>query len=165
MKKNLFITCLILIITVSIVALVASWQKNDIASQNPNLIKCENHIDLNSDMVCDNCAQKLFEKSEIKKVEIASENKDGTITKIAGNMPTKSKVESKVITKEKATSLAVKNDLNLTTSNVVCAYDISINADDFKYQPEEYNNEVNVSISNLDIKINPEKKRAKDADH
>ena len=160
MKKNLFITCLILIITVSVAALVVSWQKDDIASQNPNLIKCENHIDLNLDMVCDNCAKKLFDKSEIKEFEIESENKDGTITKIAGNMPIKSKVESKVITKEKATSLAIKNDLNLTANNIVCAYDLSINADDFKYQPEEYNNEVSVSISNLDIKINPEKKYA-----
>ena len=59
LKKNLFITCLILIITVSAVFLVTSWQRNNDASRNPNLIVCENHIDLDLDMACDKCAKIL----------------------------------------------------------------------------------------------------------
>lgn len=153
MKRNSFIVSLILIFTVGITTLAVGWHKFITASRNPNLIVCENHVDLDFDMACDLCGQNLplTNYVENKEVEILAE--DNTLVKVAGVMPKDAFVSSKEIEKEDAISLARGHINNIKAEDVLAAYDISLNSKDAEYQPKDFGQSVKVNISNLDIKV------------
>lgn len=153
MKRNSFIVSLILIFTVGITTLAVGWHKFITASRNPNLIVCENHVDLDFDMACDLCGQNLplTNYVENKEVEILAE--DNTLVKVAGVMPKDAFVSSKEIEKEDAISLARDHINNIKAEDVLAAYDISLNSKNAEYQPKDFGQSVKVNISNLDIKV------------
>ena len=153
MKRNSFIVSLILIFTVGITTLAVGWHKFITASKNPNLIVCENHVDLDFDMACDLCGQNLplTNYVENKEVEILAE--DNTLVKVAGVMPKDAFVSSKEIEKEDAISLARDHINNIKAEDVLAAYDISLNSKNAEYQPKDFGQSVKVNISNLDIKV------------
>ena len=147
MKKtyNILSKLILLLIIVMCATLIFSsvkWRKDNCV-----------HTDLNADMICDSCKVSLpgnesEEKEEQKTLEATSEN--NTLMNISGNMPSNTKANISDVKKEDAISIA-KQYMDVKDEDIVNAYDISLKANDKKYQPAEHNEVVEVELENAAI--------------
>lgn len=111
------------------------------------------HADLNNDFICDNCNAAIAISDVSLYKEIINENlENGHKVNVRGNMPSDTKLETVVIPQTEAVSLAQKY-LDIKAEDVIAGYDISLNASakNVKYQPGDNNDEVKVTITNLNI--------------
>ena len=151
MSKKVIKTSLILILTMVAVTLASSWHMNNIASSQSKLITCNEHIDTNLDMVSDACSKNLPILGYGKAQTIETTATDGSLVRIDGYMPENSDVVSKKLEKETATKLAKEYIKELQSEDILYAYDISMYAENEKYQPEDKNQSVDVTISKLEL--------------
>ena len=101
MSKNAIKISLILILTVSFLTLALSWHKNNNASESPNLIMSENHINSDLNMDYEESASILSFENGISgaslnpaclnQQKIEAESEDGLVATIKGNMPDSSR--------------------------------------------------------------------------
>lgn len=160
--KNKKIFNLILLLVVMLLLGVGVWKFSDrfkILLDEDKLIYCKEHIDDDGDMLCDLChsAIPFSTYAENKSVEVAIGNNvsgedDGNL-KISGYMPKKSEVVANRLDSETAISTARKYKSDIDASDVVAGFDISISNGNLKYQPNEYNQKVEVTISNLNLDL------------
>ena len=147
MKKKAIIISTITIIAIGMITLGVCLHKNSITT-NPNLISCRNHIDEDSNMICDNCGVDLSKNGVLIQKSLEQNiNKEQKI-KIEGNMPALSKLE--VNEKDKVEAEKISQRI-YKDSKVISAYDISINSNNKKYQPENQDEKVTVKISGLEL--------------
>lgn len=121
--------------------------------RNINLINCTEHVDKNYDMLCDICLQELPLTSYLQNKSVESVLQDNSKVLVSGSMLEDTSVETKEIAKEDAVSMAKKYIPEITSGEVLCAYDISMISNTKEYQPGDYNQVVKVNISNLDLDI------------
>ena len=154
MRKKVIKITLMLILILALVTVCVCWRKIFDASINsPNLISCKSHVDIDLDMICDNCGVILdfSDYSEHKIVETISNG--GSSIKIEGNMFENTIVKASEIERESAITLTKKYVKDISDEDIICAYDISMISSDIKFQPENYGEVVKVNISDLDIPI------------
>ena len=71
-----------------------------------NLISCKEHIDKNSDMLCDFCGLELPVSDYLKQKSIETVASDNSIVKITGNMLENTMIKAVNISNVKAVTLA-----------------------------------------------------------
>ena len=102
-------------------------------------------------MFCDICGDERPFSAYIqsKSVEVVAD--DSSVVKVTGNMPEDTLLQTNVISKDEATSMAQKYLQTITSGEVLGAFDISMVSNTIEYQPGDYNQVVKVNISNLDL--------------
>ena len=151
MKKREIIISL-MIIMVGIITLGVGWQKYKKASAiKPNLIKCVAHVDENLDMSCDKCGAVLSFKEIAQYKELQTKTEGGALIEIKGEMPQNTQMVASEISKEKTLEAAQKYISSIKEEDIVNGFNIALKSGSAKYQPQKYNQNVDVSIENINI--------------
>ena len=97
-----------------------------------NLISCKEHIDKNSDMLCDFCGLELPVSDYLKQKSIETVASDNSIVKITGNMPENTMIKAANISNVEAVTLAKNYIPDVSLEDILCVYDISMISNDRK---------------------------------
>lgn len=155
MNNKVKIISIITILTLTIMLGLIVYLPSNETIKDKTQNNC-NHIDLNIDMICDNCKSNLPFDKFMKHQNLEATSEDNTVAKISGNMPQNTNAKITNINKEKAINL-IQNKVNLNKDDVIGAYNISLNTNQntssIKYQPGNYNKSVKVELSNVNVDL------------